>query len=104
MAHDVSGAGPTWPCRESIVPQGATYVKRRGQGCCWSIRMSPPNCSVRMSPHEDMGDIHDESKGSAPGWAAQGRAGREDQQCARSPSPAPEHPAVSTVEGPLHRG
>src|SRR5712691_7539972 len=72
--------------------------------CCWSIRMSPVNFSVRMSPHGDMGDIHDEPQGSTPGWAAQGRAGREDQQYPRSPRPAPERPTVSTAEGPLHRG
>src|SRR5713226_1171791 len=43
--------------------------------CCWSIRMSPLNCSVRMSPHGDMGDIHDEPKGSTARGAAQSRPG-----------------------------
>ena len=36
-----------------------------------------PNCSVRMSPHGDMGDIDDEPKGSPAGRAAEGGAGRE---------------------------
>src|SRR5882724_5767843 len=77
-------------------------VKRTGARCCWSIRMSPLNCSVRMSPHGDMGDLDDEPQGSAAGRAAEGGAGREDQQWARRPSGAHERPAVSTVEGAIH--
>src|SRR6266478_3614420 len=69
--------------------------------CCWSIEMSPRNCSVRVSPHGDMGDAHDEPQGSAAGRPAQGRARPEDQQCPRRPGPAPERAAVPTLEAPL---
>ena len=32
------------------------------RACCWSMKMSSPNWSVKMSPHGDMGDIPHEPK------------------------------------------
>src|SRR5438309_9655808 len=75
--------------RFTMMDRWEGYVQVLTLACCWSIRMSPLNCSVRMSPHGDMGDIHDEPKGSAPGRVAQGGAGREHQQCSRRPRPSP---------------
>src|SRR5215471_4686337 len=53
--------------------------------CCCSMKMSRVNCSVKVSPHEPMGDTHDESQGSAAGGRAQGRRGRPALHCAGSP-------------------
>jgi hypothetical protein len=42
------------------------------------MKMSSPNCSVKVSSHGDMGDRHDESQGGpSAGLGAVGR-GRED--------------------------
>src|SRR6266436_5766944 len=49
------------------------------RGNCWcSMKMSPPNCSGKMSsPH---GDFHDEQEGSTARWARQGSPGRQDHE------------------------
>src|SRR5215472_14977386 len=60
--------------------------------------MSWVNCSVKVSPHEPMGDTDDESEGNAAGGLAQGRRGGTASQCAggagpggkRAPCAAPE--------------
>jgi hypothetical protein len=64
---------------------GRRRCQRASAVCCCSIEMSPPNCSVRVSPHGDMGDPHDEPQGSAPGRPAAGRARGPNQQCPRRP-------------------
>src|SRR5436190_20172189 len=39
----------------------------RDSVCCWSMKISPRNCSVKVSLHEDMGDTHDDPEGSPAG-------------------------------------
>src|SRR3989442_9839581 len=42
------------------------------------MKMSPPNCSVKMS--SPYGDFHDEQEGSATCWARQGSPGGQDHE------------------------
>src|SRR5215472_5477146 len=72
------------------------------EACCCSIKMSPRNCSVKMSP--PYGDIHDEQEGSPPGRAGESGLGREDHEPGGSAGLAAECAAVQAAEGALPRG
>lgn len=45
-------------------PMGRQVLSPMSLWCFCSMKMSPRNCSVSMSPHEGMGDMHDAPKGS----------------------------------------
>jgi hypothetical protein len=71
-------------------------VKLRFSICWCSMKMSPPNCSVKMSsPH---GDFHDEQKGSATRGARQGGPGRRDYN-QEGPGFASERAIVQATQG-----
>src|SRR6266487_3019036 len=63
--------------------------------CCCSIKMSAPNCSVKVSSHEPTGDTHDEPEGSPARGVAQslgggtGDGGRGGGGLASERSPGP---------------
>src|SRR6266498_2683564 len=67
------------------------------------MKMSSLNCSVKMSPHGDMGDTHDEQEGSPARGADQGCTGRPHQQCPGGDD-GPERPSVSASESPVPGG
>src|SRR5262245_18805239 len=64
--------------------------------------MSPPNCSVKMSP--PYGNIHDEQEGSPPSRAGESGLGWEDHEPRGSASLAAECAAVQAAEDALPRG
>src|SRR5712691_10613354 len=43
--------------------------------CCCSMKMSAPNCSVKVSSHETTGDTHDEPEGSSASRVSEGAGG-----------------------------
>src|SRR5678815_4240888 len=57
------------------------------------------NCDVKGSPHEAMGDPHDEPKGSAADGAVEDGARGEGDQRARGGRPARQSPTRSAAEG-----
>src|SRR3989454_744273 len=63
------------------------------------MKMSPPNCSVKMS--SPYGDFHDEQEGSATCWARQGSPGGQDHEPGGRPGVAPYRATVQATEGPL---
>src|SRR3990170_6441420 len=76
------GPGSAWHSADKrfrhvapILPERTGQVKLCWNACCWSMKMSPRNCSVKVSPHDDMGDTHDESEGSAADRVTQGLGG-----------------------------
>src|SRR3989449_8671516 len=75
-------------------------VVKRDLAICWcSMKMSPPNCSVKMS--SPYGDFHDEQEGSATCWARQGSPGGQDHEPGGRPGVAPYRATVQATEGPL---
>src|SRR5438552_2892650 len=54
-----------------ILPDRRVRVNGQGLPCCWSMKMSSRNWSVKMSSHEPTGDTHDESEGSPAHRAAE---------------------------------
>src|SRR5436190_749614 len=66
------------------------------------MKMSPRNCSVKMSPR--YGDLHDEQEGSASGGPRKSRFGGEDHQRGGSRSIASDGPAVQTPQGARSHG
>src|SRR4029450_2057603 len=79
--------------------QGVRRVKEWGNQCWCSMKMSPPNCSVKMSsPH---GDFYDEQEGSAARGARQSSPGRQDHEPGGRASVASERAAVQAAQGPL---
>src|SRR5215471_11839920 len=84
------------------VPSTLARGKTIPLACCCSIKMSPRNCSVKMSP--PYGDIHDEQEGSPPGRAGESGLGREDHEPGGSAGLAAECAAVQAAEGALPRG
>src|SRR3989475_8961543 len=63
------------------------------------MKMSPPNCSVKMS--SPYGDFHDEQEGSATCWARQGSPGGQDHEPGGRRGVAPYRATVQATEGPL---
>src|SRR6266542_2381774 len=68
------------------------------------MKMSSLNCSVKMSPHGDMGDTHDEQEGSPARGSDQGCGGRPHQHWPGGDGDRPERPAVSASESPVPGG
>src|SRR5262245_12031482 len=60
--------------------------------------MSWANCSVKVSPHEPMGDTHDESEGGAEGRAAEAAVERAGWQPRRRRRPGRERAPGTAAE------
>ena len=78
QTHVPPGADATVRIRSLLAPTAPAWVTGilgRHAGavnqvcgrCCWSMKMSARNCSVKVSAHEHTGDTHDEPEGSAAG-------------------------------------
>src|SRR5712691_481693 len=72
--------------------------------CCCSMKMSAPNCSVKVSSHETTGDTHDEPEGSPASGVAQGVDGGTGNRGRGGGGLAPERSTGPPAPPPLRDG
>src|SRR5882672_7623804 len=87
-----------------ILPDRPRAVKRAAPVCCCSIKMSAPNCSVKVSSHEPTGDTHDEPEGSPASGVAQSLGGGTGDGGRGGGGLAPERSTGPPTAPPLRDG